>query len=134
MINVRLDPRLWARAKVAAGQRGITLERWVTEALEAHLAHQPRVPHFDSTDLDWPAPSELARRVAALEEAVEQLVQAIGAGLVEEPAAGFGPSGSAVGEVGGMLTSADDAGVHAEEILAGVGGTPSLASLASAHE
>ena len=29
MINVRLSPELWKRAKAAAGERGPTLERWV---------------------------------------------------------------------------------------------------------
>ena len=39
MVNVRLNPGLWGRAKAAAGHRGITLERWMSEAIEAHLDH-----------------------------------------------------------------------------------------------
>ena len=133
MINVRLDPRLWTRAKVAAGQRGITLERWVTEALEAHLAHQPQVRVPDASDLGSPAPSELARRVASLEEAVEQLAQAIGAALVDEPAVGLGPTRGAAAQAVGILATAGDEAAHAEEVLAGAGGTTSLAG-AHAHE
>lgn len=38
MTNIRLDPALWMRVKAAAGEHGTTLERWVTDALEARLS------------------------------------------------------------------------------------------------
>lgn len=38
MTNIRLDPALWMRVKAAAGEHGTTLERWVSDALEAHLS------------------------------------------------------------------------------------------------
>ena len=41
MTNIRLDPDLWARVKAAASERGTTLERWVSDALEAHMQPRP---------------------------------------------------------------------------------------------
>jgi hypothetical protein len=80
MINVRLNPRLWDRAKAAASERGTTLERWVTEALEAHIARQQgRAPVASGASST--TESELAWRVSALEQAVDYLAQAMGAGL-----------------------------------------------------
>lgn len=38
MTNIRLDPALWTRVKAAAGEHGTTLERWVSDALEARLS------------------------------------------------------------------------------------------------
>jgi hypothetical protein len=80
MINVRLNPQLWARAKAAASERGTTLERWVTEALESHISSQQRGeagagagPSVLETELAW--------RVSALEQAIDYLAQQIGAGL-----------------------------------------------------
>lgn len=81
MVNVRLNPVLWQRAKAAASARGITLERWVTDALEAHLDHDGSESEDEPTDLAW--------RVAALEQAVDYLASMVG---------GFpsrGPAGSA---------------------------------------
>jgi hypothetical protein len=78
MVNIRLSPALWARAKAAAGEQGVTLERWVTAALEAQLLRS-RAPlaqppaHLESVSLSW--------RVMALEGAVDYLASAIGVGL-----------------------------------------------------
>lgn len=94
MINVRLNPQLWARAKAAASNRGTTLERWVTEALEAHIAAQQGGSAARSNNGDEASAmeSELAWRVSALEQAVDYLAQAIGAGLP-----GGGPGAAAGG-------------------------------------
>ena len=77
MVNVRLNPVLWGRAKADAGRRGITLERWMAEAIEAHLdreeANVPDGGAQGNQSLEW--------RVAALEEAVDYLATSIGAGL-----------------------------------------------------
>src|SRR5215212_1821080 len=109
MINVRLDPRLWARVKVVAGQRGITLERWVAEALDAHLAqHQERGSQPAIAGAEGPL-TELARRVAALEWAVDHLAQAIAADMPAASAAGGeGPGGGAV-EDGATMEAESDA-------------------------
>ena len=84
MINVRLSPELWKRAKAAAGERGQTLERWVTDALEAHIAATRGAGPAGPTA----APSangaemgELTWRVSALEQAVDYLANQMGAGL-----------------------------------------------------
>ncbi len=94
MINIRLDPALWQRAKAAAGERGTTLERWVTEALEAALARQKA---GESNDGAGPPVSnaDLAWRVAALEQAVDYLASAIGAGLPGGGAAGWSAASGA---------------------------------------
>ena len=77
MVNVRLNPALWGRAKADAGRRGITLERWMAEAIDAHLerddAHGVDGSAKPNQSLEW--------RVAALEEAVDYLASSIGAGL-----------------------------------------------------
>ncbi len=79
MVNVRLNPGLWGRAKAAAGHRGITLERWMSEAIEAHL---DRVDHTPSeAGSTGPTVADLAWRVAALEQAIDYLVSCMGAGL-----------------------------------------------------
>jgi hypothetical protein len=88
MINVRLSPELWQRAKAAAGARGMTLERWVTDALEAHLVQEPRAKAVDEGDLAW--------RVAALEQAVDYLASAIGAGFPDQSPAPNGPASGAL--------------------------------------
>ena len=81
MINVRLDPQVWARAKACASERGTTLERWVTEALEAHVARQRRGTaagaDAGATSAAGSAESDLAWRVAALEQAVDHLAAQI---------------------------------------------------------
>ena len=87
MINVRLSPELWKRAKAAAGERGQTLERWVTDALEAHIAATrggaaappggaPAAAAANGAEL-----GELTWRVSALEQAVDYLASQMGAGL-----------------------------------------------------
>ena len=93
MINVRLSPELWKRAKSAAGERGQTLERWVTDALEAHIAATrggstqagvgaaPAANGVEMGELTW--------RVSALEQAVDYLASQMGAGL---PTAGAAAS------------------------------------------
>jgi hypothetical protein len=76
MVNVRLSPVLWGRAKADAGRRGITLERWMAEAIEGHLDREASAPDGGAQSgqgLEW--------RVAALEEAVDYLASSIGAGL-----------------------------------------------------
>lgn len=77
MVNVRLNPVLWGRAKADAGRRGITLERWMAEAIETHLDREAAA----SADGDAPAHQSLEWRVAALEEAVDYLASSMGAGL-----------------------------------------------------
>jgi hypothetical protein len=94
MINVRLNPRLWDRAKAAASERGTTLERWVTEALEAHIARQ-QGRGLGTPGTSSAAESELAWRVSALEQAVDYLAQAMGAGLPGGPSGQ--PGGSSTG-------------------------------------
>ena len=92
MINVRLSPELWKRAKAAAGERGQTLERWVTDALEAHIsatrgagpAGATATPGANGAEM-----GELTWRVSALEQAVDYLANQMGAGL---PAAAAAPS------------------------------------------
>lgn len=87
MINVRLNPELWQRAKAAAGARGLTLERWVTDALEAHLDHDaPGSTPSEQSDLAW--------RVAALEQAVDYLASAMGAGFPDRPVPPRSPTGT----------------------------------------
>jgi hypothetical protein len=107
MTNIRLDPALWARVKAAAGQRGITLERWVSEALETNLqrdaqaAGEPapgdgRTQHPAEVDgtgapgapggsgaqgVPADALQALHWRVEALEQAVDYLAGIVGAGF-----------------------------------------------------
>ena len=98
MINIRLNPALWGRAKAAASERGTTLERWVTEALEAHIARSSRGDGASTADgaIAAEAESELAWRVSALEQAVDYLAQSIGAGLPGGmPGGAAGDSGKA---------------------------------------
>ena len=76
MINVRLSQSVWNQAKAAASERGMTLERWVTEALLAHVGRQSRVGASGEDPLVG-----LTWRVSALEEAVDYLAGAIGAPL-----------------------------------------------------
>ena len=108
MTNIRLDPALWARVKAAAGERGTTLERWVSEALERHLARGAQPARADGTP--GPGPSRHAQpqdgappadalqalhwRVEALEQAVDFLANEVGAGFARggAPPAG-GPEG-----------------------------------------
>ena len=79
MVNVRLNPGLWGRAKAAAGHRGITLERWMSEAIEAHLDHVDLgASQAGSTG---PTVADLAWRVAALEQAIDYLASSMGASL-----------------------------------------------------
>jgi hypothetical protein len=91
MINVRLSPELWKRAKAAAGERGQTLERWVTDALEAHIAATrggtAAVPAVGATAAagNGAELGELTWRVSALEQAVDFLASQMGGGF---PAAG----------------------------------------------
>ena len=86
MINVRLSPELWKRAKAAAGERGQTLERWVTDALEAHIAAtRGGAAVSPAGGAAGPANGaemgELTWRVSALEQAVDYLASQMGAGL-----------------------------------------------------
>ena len=80
MINVRLDPEVWKRAKAAAGERGQTLERWVTDALEAHIS-VTRSGGASAAGADGVTGgaelAELTRRVAELEQAVDYLAQQV---------------------------------------------------------
>jgi hypothetical protein len=103
MTNIRLDPDLWARVKAVASQRGMTLERWVSDALEAHLQPDPASggaapdgiarrtinagaeggsPGHDDTSGDGQAPGAetqaLHWRVEALEAAVDYLASVVG--------------------------------------------------------
>ena len=93
MTNIRLDPGLWARVKAAAGQQGTTLERWVTQALEAHLQQDAGrvVPPGAEAAPDGAgrgAPADAIQalhwRVEALEQAVDYLARVAGAGLAPE--------------------------------------------------
>lgn len=77
MVNVRLNPVLWGRAKADAGRRGITLERWMAEAIEFDLDRERAI----TSDGGVPANKGLEWRVAALEEAVDYLASTMGAGL-----------------------------------------------------
>jgi hypothetical protein len=123
MTNIRLDPALWARVKGAAGQRGITLERWVTEALEAQLyrgapaesgagpvdgpleasagapgGERPGAPEDPLQALHW--------RVEALEHAVDYLAGVVGAGFP----LGAGGLGGADDAEGGAPAAGNGAG------------------------
>lgn len=90
MINIRLDPAVWARAKAAASTRGMTLEHWVTEALETQITHQAAgAPGALGSG------SELTWRVAALEEAVDYLASAIGVAFPTSNEAQAAPRGLA---------------------------------------
>jgi hypothetical protein len=94
MVNIRLSEALWNRAKASAGERGMTLERWVTDALEAHICGSAQ-----GAGGAPPAPAGddgLAWRVAALEAAVDYLAQATGVGFpidapVDAPVDGAAP-------------------------------------------
>jgi hypothetical protein len=113
MINVRLNPELWNRAKAAAGERGMTLERWVSDALEAHIGAQrgrvagpvangaPGAAASDATRAGSAGGAggagaavdvnDLAWRVSALEQAVDYLAGQLG-GFGKPPAeAAAGP-------------------------------------------
>lgn len=79
MINVRLDPEVWARAKASAGENGTTLERWVTAALESHIERSRT--QRDTTVAATSSTDELAWRVAALEQAVDYLAGKLDAGF-----------------------------------------------------
>jgi hypothetical protein len=82
MINVRLNPELWKRAKSAAGERGQTLERWVTDALEAHIAATRGAAGATSpASTNGTELGDLAWRVSALEQAIDYLATQMGAGL-----------------------------------------------------
>ncbi len=85
MINVRLNPELWNRAKAAAGERGQTLERWVTDALAAHITATRTGGTGDGgagTEGDvGPAVADLTWRVGALEQAVDHLASQLGGGF-----------------------------------------------------
>ena len=86
MINVRLSPELWKRAKAAAGERGQTLERWVTDALEAHIAATRGGAAASPSggagaSANGAEMGELTWRVSALEQAVDYLASQMGAGL-----------------------------------------------------
>jgi len=91
MINVRLNPELWKRAKSAAGERGQTLERWVTDALEAHIAAtRGGPPTTGGASTNGTELGDLTWRVSALEQAIDYLASQIGGGFP-----GAAPSGSA---------------------------------------
>ena len=99
MINVRLNPELWNRVKAAAGERGMTLERWVTGALEAHIAAQrgaqsnPPGSAAGGAAVDH---GDLAWRVSALEQAVDYLASQIGAGFPDRTGAPATDAGGAM--------------------------------------
>ncbi len=83
MINVRLNPELWNRAKAAAGERGQTLERWVTDALDAHIT-ATRSGGADGAGTEGdvgPVVADLTWRVGALEQAVDHLASQLGGGF-----------------------------------------------------
>jgi hypothetical protein len=144
MTNIRLDPALWARVKLAAGERGITLERWVTEALETYLGHQPSVATEarggpstgeggEATARRGPADGtaegklrDLHWRVEALEAAVDYLAGVIGVGFPlgsMSGGAGHHPPGRPIGAAGvaerhsGGVTPPIDAALRAGEAL-----------------
>ena len=79
MVNVRLNPGLWGRAKAAAGHRGITLERWMSEAIEAHLDQVGG--NASEAGSAGPTVADLAWRVTALEQAIDYLASSVGVGL-----------------------------------------------------
>ena len=106
MINVRLDPEVWKRAKACASERGTTLERWVTEALEAHITRQARGAGAAAPSAADGNDSELAWRVAALEQAVDHLATQISAVVPGGVAAVIGGGG------GSGDNSGDPAGTH----------------------
>ena len=82
MINVRLNPELWKRAKSAAGERGQTLERWVTDALEAHIAAtRGGAPAATGASANGTELGDLNWRVSALEQAIDYLASQIGGGF-----------------------------------------------------
>lgn len=114
MTNVRLDPTLWARVKATAGARGVTLERWVAEALEAHIARYEAQPAGHSAPTAARATAtagdlqDLYWRVEALEAAVDYLAGAIGAGFPPSSPSGGSPARSAqVGETLGHRSLRD---------------------------
>lgn len=89
MINVRLNPELWNRAKAAAGERGQTLERWVTDALNAHVTATRTGGAGGAggagTEGDVrPAVADLTWRVSALEQAVDHLASQLGGGFTSQ--------------------------------------------------
>ncbi len=90
MINIRLNPELWNRAKAAAGERGMTLERWVTDAIEGYITVQRGGVDGASTGALGAGSAsgagsaqvdELAWRVSALEQAVDFLASQLGGGF-----------------------------------------------------
>jgi hypothetical protein len=81
MINVRLNPELWKRAKSAAGERGQTLERWVTDALEAHIAATRGGAAAAPVSANGADLGDLTWRVSALEQAIDYLASQIGGGF-----------------------------------------------------
>src|SRR6266498_1599823 len=94
MINVRLNPELWKRAKSAAGERGQTLERWVTDALEAHIAAtRGGPPTTGGASTNGTELGDLTWRVSALEQAIDYLASQIGGGF--PTAAASAPTASA---------------------------------------
>ena len=108
MINVRLNPEVWKRAKACASERGTTLERWVTEALEAHVARQAR-GRAAGAGAEAPsaangADSELAWRVAALEQAVDHLAAQMSAVVPGGVAAVIGGGSVPAGGTAGTQT------------------------------
>jgi hypothetical protein len=93
MINVRLSPELWKRAKAAAGERGQTLERWVTDALEAHIAATRGGTAGPSRSTNGNAgDGDLAWRVSALEQAVDFLASQLGGGFPSAAPASSSPA------------------------------------------
>jgi hypothetical protein len=96
MINVRLNPELWKRAKSAAGERGQTLERWVTDALEAHIAAtRGGAPAAAGASTNGAELGDLTWRVSALEQAIDYLASQIGGGFP-----GAAPAGAATAAAG----------------------------------
>jgi hypothetical protein len=108
MTNIRLDPDLWARVKAAAGERGTTLERWVSDALEAHMQPDPPggappggatpggAPRDEAQSTVSSETQALHWRVAALEAAVDYLAGVVGGGFrragahpADDPGTGF---------------------------------------------
>jgi hypothetical protein len=94
MVNIRLSEALWNRAKASAGERGMTLERWVTDALEAHICGSAKVAGGPVAGVTSAPVGDdgLAWRVAALEAAVDYLAQATGVGFpIDAPVDGAAP-------------------------------------------